>query len=188
LPDGATFKFEIGARVSGVFVWTEILDGAKLLGKNYSVSLERDSLSFTTLEPLSDKLAKSPKNNLIVFDGNRQTVETSEIESLYTNTNEFITTSARDLRPLTLYKLLDIAFVEGCGFESVKTNLPNYQIVRCDFSVTQSYTDSIAPFVGMYEPVEMFAVGDVLWILDTTQPIPEGFVVQTLQGEPLFRF
>lgn len=185
LPDAAVFRFEIVKWIDETEVVTEILDGAKLLGKNYSaspVSLERDSLSFTTLEPLSDKLANSPKDNLIVFDGNRQTVTTDEIEAVYTNTNEFITTSSRDLRPLTLYKLLNIAFVEGCGFASFKTNLPNYQIARCDFVVTQSYTDSIAPFVGMYEPVEMFAVGNTLWVLDTTQPIPSGFTVQTLNA------
>jgi hypothetical protein len=181
LPTDAVFRFEIIKKVSGVEVVTEILDGATLLGKNYSVSFERDSLSFTTLEPLADKLSLSPKNNLIVFDGNRSTVATEEIENLYTNTDEFITTTARDLRPLTLYKLLDIAFKEGCGFASVKTNLPNYQIVRCDFSVTQSYTDAVAAFVGVFEP-EIFAVGDVIWILDTTAAIPTGFEVETLQA------
>ncbi len=181
LPEGATFRFEIGVKISGSYVWTEILDEGTLFGKNYSVSFERDSLSFSTVEPLSDKLAKSPKNNLIVFDGNRQTVTTEEIERLYTNTNEFITTAARDLRALTLYKLLDIAFVEGCGFASVKTNLPNYLVARCDFSVTQNYTDAIAPLIGVFEP-EIFAVGNVLWILDTTAAIPTGFTPETLQA------
>lgn len=187
LPEGATFKFEIGVNVSGVWVWTEILDGATLLGKNYSISLERDSLSFSTVEPLSDKLAKSPKNNLIVFDGNRQTVNVDEIEKLYTNTNEFITTSSRDLRPLTLYKLLDIAFVEGCGFASVRTNVPNSPAVRCDFTTSQTYETAVSHFLGIWEP-EIFETNGVLNIITPFADLPAGFIAETLPNARISGF
>lgn len=180
LPNDAAFRFQIGKIVAGAPVWKTILDGGKLEGKQFSMSVNRDSLNFFTFETNS-KLNKFPKNNLIVFDAARSQVSAGEIEPIPTNTNEFVGTETRSVSVLTLYKLLDIAFVEGCGFASVQKDLPNYEIARCDFNVTNSYHDAIKQFIGMYEP-DLSVAGDVLTIQKTIDPLPAGFTPNPLHA------
>lgn len=178
LPPNVVFKFEVGKIINNTEVWTTILDGGKLAGKLFSMSVNRDSLSFSTFETNS-KLNKFPRTNLIVFDAAKAQVSASEIEPLPTNTNEFIGTTTLGISVLTLYKLLEIAFVEGCGFSSFQTDLPNYEIARCDFTVTNSYHDAIKQFIGMYEP-DFSTSGDVLTIQKTIDPLSAGFTPNSL--------
>lgn len=186
LPPGAVFKFEIGKIVFGAPVWTTILDGGKLSGRTFQVAVGRDSLNFSTFE-IDSKLNKYPKNNLIVFDSAKTNVSEAEIEPLPTNTNETITTATRSVSVLTLYKLLQIAFVEGCGFGQVSTDIPNYEIARCDFSVVNSYSQAVAQFIGMYEPV-MSVAGNALTIQKTVDPLPLGFLPNVIQSIRYPRF
>ena len=173
IPDGATLKFQIGKIIAGQSVWTTILDGGKLEGRQFSMTATRDTLSFSSFEANS-KLNKFPKNNLIVYDELKAHISTDEIEPLAANTRELILTSARQVAVLTLRKLLEIAFVEGCGFSSVETDLPNYEIARCDFTVGATYYDAVKQFIGMYEP-DFTIIGDGLRIQKTIDPLPSGF-------------
>lgn len=174
LPNNATFRLEIYKRAAGGAMQTHVLlDGGKLTSRNYRMASGRDGLSIS-LSDADSRLDKCPKDNLIVYDPNRGEVSTEEIETIRTNTNEVIATNKRAVPVLTLKKLLDIAYLEGCGFASVDTDIPNYEIARGNFSVTNSYSSSVAPFIGMYEP--LFKVeGNNLVIQKTINPLPSDY-------------
>ena len=180
LPANATFKFEIGQIIDGLPVWETIADGAKLASRNYRMSTGRDALSIV-IKSADSKLDRCPVNNLIVYDRAKAEVSAEEIEPLFTNTGEVILTTARPVNVLTLKKLLDIAFVEGCGFSSVSTDIPNYEIARCDFSITNSFASAVAQFVGMYEPDYVVEDNNLL-IQKTINPHPAGYTPNPLHA------
>ena len=178
LPDGAAFKFQIGKIINNSPVWTTILDGGKLAGVNYSLAARGDALSFSTFETES-KLTTYPRNNLIVFDPAKISVEADEFPKVPTDTGEFIATTTRAVNNLTLEKLLHIAFVEFGNFSAVETDLPNYEIARCDFSISNSHHAAVKQFTGIYEP-DFIARGAILSIEKTIDPLPSGFVPTTI--------
>lgn len=181
LPDGASVKFQIGKKVGGVLQWHTIIENAAAASKNYSMSFERDTLSFTTIEALSNRLAKCPKNNLIAYDANRLTLDASELANVpIKGGGGAITTSARAVNNLTLYDLLEIAFVEGCGFDEFITDIPNYEIARCNFTVNQSYVGALAPYLGIFEPEFIARPNNQIEIVNTRKKLPAGFVPVSL--------
>lgn len=174
IPSTAAIKFQIGKWANNNYVWTTLLDYGIVTERNYRIQFSADSLSFSSIEPLADFLSLCPYQNLTVFDGAKTQVSASDLPPLYDSDGGYSLSVSRNISPLTLYDLLRIAFVEGCGFDSFQTNIPNYPIMRCDFSVSSSYLDAVRALVGIFEPV-IFAVGNTLWILDKTQVVPDSF-------------
>ncbi len=170
------YKFEIGKK-TGVYElpeWTTILNNARLDSRNYSRRWLNDSLSFGISSPLEDKLNKFPRKNIFISDPEKIENSIAEIEKLKdSNGNEFIQ-EERFVSALSIYNLFQIAFVEGCGFSGFHTNIPDFEISKCDFLITNSFFDSVKGFIGIFEPL-FFAVGNVLWIVDKTQGVPEEF-------------
>ena len=181
----ASYSFEIGKADKSYDLpeWVNILSNARLDSRNYQTAWLNDSLSFGINAPLSDKLGKFPKKNIFVSDPDKiEANSTAEIEELRdTNGNLFIQ-EERFIRALSIYDIFQIAFVEGCGFSSFKTNIPDFEIARCDFTVTNSFYNSVKGFIGIFEP-EFFARGNVLWIVDKTQTIPDEFAPVALAPE-----
>lgn len=172
----AKHKVEVGkgGNYQNPLTWVTILDNAELNTRSYSKAWLNHQLSFGVIAPLSDKLNRYPFSNSIVYDPNKITVSADELEAVPDIEGNQIITNLRPVNVLNLYNLLNIAFVEGCGFGSVETNVPNFEVSRCDFTFTSSYYDSLKPFLGIFETI-IFAVGNVLWIIDKTQPIPDDF-------------
>lgn len=178
IPADAVFRLEI-YRWNGATLDTFVVaDGGKLTGRSFRMSNGRDGLSIS-IKTAADQLDKCPVNNLIVYDPAKTSVETSEIEAIPTSTGEFVGTSKSAVGVLSLKKLLEVAFVEGCGFSSVITDIPNYEITRCDFSVTGTYASAVAPFIGVYEP-EFSVKDNVLTIRKTIDPLPLDFTPNAL--------
>ncbi len=178
LPENAVFRLEIYQRVAGVMQTFSIIADGKLASRNFKMTSGRDGLNISIVSATS-RLDKYPVNNLIVYDASKTQISAEEIEPLPTNTGEQITTTARGVNVLTLYKLLKIAFVEGAGFASVTTDIPNFEIARCDFPVTTTYQAAVAQFIGVYEP-DFVVTGNVLSIQKTINPLPPNFTPNSI--------
>lgn len=172
-------KFEIGKRTGGVWTYHTLIDSSLINSESYSLSFSGDNLSFSTASPLSEKLSASPKRNIIVYSSSKLTINTDDLEPISIAGGGQIVTQVRPFSILTLYNLLNIAFVEGCGFSSFETNIPNFEVNRCDFDYKSTFLEAVAGYIGVFEPL-FFAVGNVLWIIDKTQAIPENFTAQIL--------
>ncbi|HEX8248961.1 MAG TPA: hypothetical protein VF599_12360 [Pyrinomonadaceae bacterium] len=180
LPEGASFTFQIGKKVAGVYEWHPLIENAALDSRSYALAYLNDRLSFSTVAPLDDKLSLCPRSNCVYYGGGSSEIDSAQAsrpeleEPLYDNLGNQIKTKFVYKSVLSLYFLFNEAFVKGCGFDSFETNIPNFEVSRCELSITSSYLDSVAPLIGVFEPV-FFAVGNVLWILDKTAAIPDDF-------------
>lgn len=179
--NGSTIKFELGERATptGSITWKTLLDtGSPVSSRGFSIGFANnaptDSLSVSSLEALADRLAISPRRNLILYDPDKTSVNLGTGDALLDDQGNEIETITRSTVNLTLYDALNEALVVGAGFSAYKTNIANYPISRVDFSIDSSFYDSIRGLVGMFEPV-VFEKDGELWILDTSQALPANF-------------
>ncbi|HEX8288019.1 MAG TPA: hypothetical protein VF556_08490, partial [Pyrinomonadaceae bacterium] len=144
----ATYAFQYSKynKVSDPRIWKTLFSGLKTNAGNLSFSWLNDSLSFGALEPLADKLNLFPAETKIFYDPAKTSVDLTRLEKLCDADGEEIPVSALPKNGLSLYSLLDF-LKQKSGFSAVKTNIPNYEITRADFLESQSYRDSIAPFL-----------------------------------------
>lgn len=158
--------------------WRALFVGGRRAASDFSFAFSdaraSDSAGFSTAAPIAAKLDKSPPFPLTIYDAARVELEAADFETIYdTDGNPF----AQQLKPvpdLTIAKLMQIVFVEKCGFAGFKTNLPNWKIRRADFSMTGSFLDGIAGHIGFFNPL-FFVVNDIVWILDAASALPAGF-------------
>lgn len=179
IPADAIFRFQIGKFISGNWQYFTLIENAVLDSRSYALAFLNDTLSFSSIAPLADKLELCPRSNLICYDSNSVELSLDNTQPIYDILGNQIATTLRSFNQLSLYALLEIAFVEGCGFADFETNIPNFLVSRADFSFTSSYLEAIGSIIGIFEPV-IFEVDNVIWILDKTQAIPEGFEPNTL--------
>lgn len=161
-----------------VVTWYTVLDLGRLEGGDFSLSWNDnspgDTVNFNSSSQVDTRLEKAPILNTVFYDSSRLSLEIKDFEKVYdTNGKQYLT----DLIPIgnmTLYTLFDRIYVSRCGFSEVVTNIPNYQIRRVDIGIGTSYNQSLAPYIGMFEPV-IFSIGDVLWVISTVQTLPDDF-------------
>jgi hypothetical protein len=178
-----SFKFEYNLGLG----WRTILDTAKLDAESISSRFFDDRVNLDISAPLSDKFALSPRRTKIYYDGTKTSVETEEFDVLKDTFGNSFPISAQNVGNLSLYYLLNKAFVAGCGFASVIMNIPDYRIVRADFSTGQTFKDSVGGFIGMFEPV-FFEDNNILYILDTSNVLPSGFTPRTISASKFTNF
>lgn len=173
----SVIKFEIGTKRAGVWQWVTKFDSGELTGKDYSIgwatNQPTDTLSIRAAGDLNKRLSRTPATDLIFYNPAKTTLSQTDFEPIYDTSGRAFSTQLAAAN-LSLHYLFDQIFVTRCGFDSVETNIPNYQISRADFGFGSGYLSGIAPLVGMFEPV-FFVRGNVLWILDTTAILPAGF-------------
>lgn len=172
----AAGQFTFDLHVNGT--WVSMFEGGKRIGAGYSFAFSdgrpSDSLSVSSAAPTAEKLERSPENNLTVYDPSRITLSSGDFHSVFdTDGNEY-RQQLRAVGGLSLYDLLQIVFVEKCGFAGFQTTLDDFPIRRCDFSITGSWFSGIAGHVGYYNPY-LFVINDVVWFLDSTTGFPAGF-------------
>ena len=157
-------------------IWETVLTG-KITEKSVSFANEDgkplDAVTFTTVS--TDKLAKSPNRNLVVYDSVLSDVDASEFEPVYDTAGRAYTLGAVPVANLSLYKLFDEIFVNRCGFSSVVTNLPDYPIRRADFSLFEAFYDGVKPFIGVFDAIDFQSADNKLYLTDATLSLPAGF-------------
>ena len=170
------FKLEIGTRTAGTdtIVWQTVIDSAGWIGMSFNSVRLKDSLSLSLVETPGDKLNLAPRRNRIYYNPAKTTVSADATEILYDSAGNRITTTITAKNVLSLYDAFRYAFVNGCGFDSFETNIPNFEITRVDLPITSTYQEALSGFLGVFEP-EFFVIDNVLWIFSKLRPVPEDF-------------
>lgn len=180
-----TYKFQVGTRetYNGAIEWETILDNAELDSRNYSAAWAAnqpsDSLSFSVIAPLSDRLNRFPVSNFIFYNPAKTDVSLDESERIKIEGGGVINNELTRVSGLTLYDVLTHVR-KRIGFQNVVTNIPNHEIIRADFSFTQSWNDSLKSLLGAFETIPRLKVGNVLEFFDKTQPIDDDFEPEIL--------
>ena len=148
------------------------MDLGEVNSTNYVFSRERDSFSFVGIPAQQAKLAQTPPEDLVIYDPLVETLSTDDFEPIPDTGGNLHYTQLVPSAGLTLYRLMDLIFVNRCGFDSVETNIPNWRIPRADFRAGVSYMATME-HQGLHKPTSV--IGNVLWIWDSTAGVPAGF-------------
>jgi hypothetical protein len=193
LPIAGSYVFQIGFYRDGEWDWETLVGGGAFGGWESTVARANqspaDTLVFNCIDPLADRWESAPDTSTSYYDAARIELEAavaSPESELDEATSLPILPALVNHSGLMLHDAFKLAYVDGCGFSSVKTNIPNYPISRVDFSDSAGYHAGIAPLVGMFRPLYFADTEDNLWIVWPGAALPEGYTVRAvdLNGYP----
>lgn len=167
-----TFQIYDGA------AWQTVFESGKLsgVGANSAFSDGRaaDRFSFNTSAPTARRLSAAPDRRLTIYDGNRLDLQQKDFPAVYDTSGVKYSHVLQKVFNLKLHKLFELIFINKCGFASVKTNIPNYPVLRADFDFSETYLSALGKHFGVFDPL-IFAVADTLWIINPNAAFPPGF-------------
>lgn len=162
IPLDAEITFQLGAKVYNEISeeydvsWaTPLVANGQLAGRTYTVRWVEDEnggypgdlIEFTSQSLIADRWSKCPDVPLVYFNP-----ALIDADSIKYNDRDLIRQYGgyeggfRLLRPtvtpvndFNLHKLLDLCYVDGCGFDRVITNLPNPTLERQDIGIESGY-------------------------------------------------
>jgi hypothetical protein len=190
ISSSSVFTFERGIWNGEGWTWITLLSGGRLAGREYSVGFTpgqpvgapSDSLSFNSLNPLADRWHLAPRQPVTLYDSLKISLdELPEAKNAIRGEEGSPILPVLESEPgLTLHQVFERAYVEGCGFASVVTNLPDFPVTRADFTLQGGFHAGIAPLVRMFNPVYFADESNRLWILDTSDHLPAGLTMPVL--------
>ncbi len=140
------------------------------------LSAPNDSLSLSATDRIADKWRLAPRIPVILFDPAIITLQEGETNThINSESGGRIYAAWRALDDLDFTQIMKFAYVEGCGFSDVITNIPNYQIPRVDFPLNASYHNIAQSFYSFFRPV-VYEDDNRLFIIDILGNIPEGIL------------
>lgn len=179
-----SIDFEVGVWIGTEWRWTTWLTGGVLAGRTARYAnedgLPADSVSLLIQDSLADKQNRAPRAQTILYDPERVPTPSGASlheQAIYTQAGGRIAPVVRAISNMRLSDVLHEAFVVGCGFAGVVTNIENFPVEQVVFSVSGGYDAGVRPFLQMFEPVP-FVVDDVLWLISQDFPIPAGFAAR----------
>lgn len=195
IPLDADITFEIGAEQSNgpgfdVSYAPPIIENGRLNGRSYNVKWipdERggypgDVIEFTSLSPIADKWSLSPFPPVIVVDPNRyenpESLIPPESERIISGSG-FITPVLEQVPDMMLHAVMHRAYVTGCGFAGLVTNLPNFPVDRVDFTLEGGYHAPVKSLISFLNPISFEYAGG-LWVISPELGMPSGLTVKTM--------
>lgn len=142
--------------------------------RSAGLTLRNDSFSITGIDNIGERWKLAPRIPVILYDPGFVTLQNNETDSNVNDEDgERIFATATPMANLDLVDILEYAYVTGCGFSEVITNIPTYSIPRADFSLNASYHSIASSFYSLFKPL-VFEDDDRLFIIDVYGEIPAG--------------
>jgi hypothetical protein len=195
IPLDATIDFELGVWTGAGFAFEKLLTGGKLAGRSKRVvntnNLPTDTVAVVFVDVIGDRWNLAPQANTFLYDPD--TVDAPAptgagfafaAVGIRDESGVEISTVSTAAPGLNLLEVLRLAYVEGCGFSAVKTNIENFPVEQVAFTLSGGYDAGVRPLLTPFAPV-VFPVGNVLWILNADAPVPAGLSLRTLTVERL---
>lgn len=180
----AIIDFDVGVWIGTEWRWSTWLAGGVLAGRTARYQndegLPADTVTLLIQDSLADRQNRAPRAHVILYDPERVEAPAGASlneQAIYTQAGARIAPVVRAISNMRLHDVLREAFVVGCGFAGVETNIENFPIEQVVFSVAGGYDAGVRPFLKMFEPIP-FVVDDVLWLISQDFPIPAGFAAR----------
>lgn len=177
----ADLTFEIGVWDGSAWAWAPVMEGGRLAGAQarYANDGQRpaDSVSFSTLDVLADRWTLRPAAPLTLYDSSRVEAPRSPDASdvvIDDATGGGIYPVALPWPGLTLRGVLRQAYVTGCRFARVVTNLPDFRVAQAEFTLEGGWHAGAVGHLALFEPLYFSPDGSSLWIIDPDAPLPAG--------------
>lgn len=140
--------------------------------RQQGLTVPNDTFAVVGVDLITSRFKLAPRVPMILYDPAVVTLQDNETDSNINDENgNRIIADTTALDGLDLLQILQYAYVTGCGFAEVITNIPTYFIPRADFSLTASYHSIASSFYSLFEPV-VSEEENVLTILDIFGTIP----------------
>lgn len=180
IPNNAVWEFQAGIKSGGTTSWMPLLQNGKMAGRSRSLGKNEDltpsdAVEIQIRDALGEKITAAPNRPIILYnpDLTEQTPITDTRNALQDINGNPILPIVESVAGLNLQAVLNRAYVAGCGFSSVVTNLPNFPVARVEFSLEGGYDGGVRNLLALFEPI--FDVqNNVLWITDSDAAIPAG--------------
>lgn len=176
----ALIDFDLALWVSGAWQWINLLSGGRLSQRaaRYlnEAGLPRDAVELTIVDIIGDRWNRAPRQQVFMYDSQIIDPPTQEAiisERIYNTTGGIYEPVFIALPGMTLLDVLNYAYINGCGFSSIVTNIQNFPVEQASFTVTGGYDAGVRNLLEMFSPV-VFASNNDLWIIDPDQPLPSG--------------
>lgn len=190
IPLDASVDFELGIWTGAAFSFEKLLAGGKLSGRSKRVvnsnNLPTDTVTVNFVDVIGDRWNLAPDANTLYYDPDKvdrpaqgSGVVAISAQGIRDENGVEVSTVELPAPGLNLYEVLRLAYVVGCGFSSVKTNVENFPVEQVAFTLSGGYDAGVRPLLSPFRPV-VFPVGNVLWILDADAPLPAGLQLRTL--------
>lgn len=188
IPLDAEITFQLGIWTGAAFAFENLLTGAKLSGRSKRIlnaeNLPVDTVSLSFVDVIGDRWNLAPQAQTLYYDPDK--VDAPATSSSGGSTFLIRTGSGAEVpvvseaKPgLDFFEVLRLAYVEGCGFDEVKTNIPNFPVESVAFTLSGGYDAGVRPLVTPFAPV-VFCVSNVLWIIDADAQVPAGLALKSL--------
>lgn len=179
----SVITFQIGIWVGdsgGSWTWITLLEGGKLAarGARYANdnNLPADTVELTIVDVMGDRWNRAPRNNVFLYDPQKVEAPSSEAlqsQTIYELSGAAIAPTLVPHFSMTLYDILNEAYVNGCEFDAVVTNIPDFLVEQASFTMTGGYDGGVRPLLEPFVPIT-FVIENTLWIIDPDQPLPAG--------------
>ena len=137
----------------------------------------RDSLTLSARDALAARLTKAPPRPLVLYDPATSSYDPSRSNSdLYTADGALVQTDSRATYGLDLRVVLHAAYVAGLGFAAVRTNVPNHPVSIVEFGLQGGFHAGAQSALSSFDTLFYADAEDVLWILDTSEPLPSSIL------------
>lgn len=184
IPAGASVDFELATWAGGGFVWEKMFAGGRLSARTRQLvnadNLPADTVQVTFVDVLGDRWNLRPERQTFLYDPDKieSPPSTSSVgrgftAPLYTLDGARVETISEAVENLSFYEVLRRAYVEGCGFDEVKTNVEDFPAEQVSFTLTGGYDAGVRPLLKPFSPV-VFPVANDLWIIDPDEQLPAG--------------
>jgi hypothetical protein len=177
----SSVDFDLGIWVEGEWAWIPRLTGARMSGRGARYAnregLPADSVEITFADIMGDRWNRAPDVPTTLYDPqivDAPTVDTISSQTVYDSEGVGIVPFYQAISGMRLSDVLEAAYVDGCGFDHVSTNIDNFPVEEVVFSQTGGYDAGARPLIAPFDPI-MFAVGNDLWIVTLDNPLPAGF-------------
>ena len=176
----ALIDFDLALWVSGAWQWINLLAGGRLSQRaaRYvnEAGLPKDAVELTIVDIIGDRWNRAPRQQVFMYDSQIIEPPTQEAiisERIYNTTGGIYEPIFIGLAGMTLLDVLNYAYITGCGFSNIITNIENFPVEQVSFTVTGGYDAGVRNLLEMFSPV-VFASSNDLWIIDPDQPLPSG--------------
>lgn len=179
ITNASEIQFALGVWTGSTFDWVTMLSGGKLAGRELTIAVARggpaDSMKLSLYDTVGDRWTLAPEPPETLYDPD-QVANPSPPDSR----NLIVNTRGARIEPvstpvsnLTIRKVLRRAYVEGCGFDHVVTNIPDFPVSEVTFSREGGFHEGVRPLLLLFDPV-YFVEGNDLWIIDAGASLPAG--------------
>lgn len=176
----ALLTFQVGLWSGGTFHFVDLVTNGRLSSRGNTLKNEQgrpsDEVTLSIVDVIGDRWNRAPRQPIHLYDPT--TAATPTESDLDANRIEvlgvgYIVPVNVALPGMRLFDVLTQAYVDGCGFDAVICNIPDFPVSEVDFTLDGGFDAGVRPLLSLFTPV-VFERDNTLYIVDPDAPLPAG--------------